>query len=94
LSIGHTTIIDLLYRKRIKANYQDIDTFSCTHFKGIEVLSNLMTIVGKINLINECFISKAIGIKDFHEILKKHLRNVNNEIIKNRFETIKHILRE
>jgi uncharacterized protein (UPF0332 family) len=28
-SLGNTTIMDLLYRKRIKANYQDIDTFSC-----------------------------------------------------------------
>jgi hypothetical protein len=91
-SLGHTTIMDLLYRKRIKANYQDIDTFSSIHFKGIEVLSNLGIIVNRLNLINEVYISKAIGIVKYQEMLDRHLIRVTDDPVKMRFETIKNIL--
>lgn len=90
-SIGHTTIIDLLYRKRIKANYQDIDTFSSVHFKGHEVLSNLGIIVNRINLINEAYIAKAIGISQYQEMLNRHLIRVTNDPVKMRFEAINNI---
>jgi len=90
-SIGHTTIIDLLYRKRIKANYQDIDTFSSVHFKGIEVLSNLGIIVNGINLINEVYIAKAIGIGQYQEMLNRHLIRVTNDPAKMRFKAINNI---
>lgn len=91
-SLGHTTIMDLLYRKRIKANYQDIETFSSKYFKGLEVLSNLSTIVSKLNLINETYVAKAIGIDKYENILSQHLKNVNNEIVQNRFEVTSSIL--
>jgi uncharacterized protein (UPF0332 family) len=90
-SIGHTTIIDLLYRKRIKANYQDIDTFSSIHFKGIEILSNLGIIVNRINLINEVYIAKAIGIGQYQEMLNRHLIRVTNDPAKMRFKAINNI---
>lgn len=91
-SLGHTTIMDLLYRKRIKANYQDIDTFSSIHFKGPEVLSNLGIIVNRLNLINEVYIAKAIGIGKYQEMLNRHLIIVTNDPVKMRFEAIKNIL--
>lgn len=91
-SLGHTTIMDLLYRKRIKANYQDIDTFSSIHFKGHEVLSNLGIIVNRLNLINEAYIAKAIGIGKYQEMLNRHLIIVTNNPVKMRFEAIKNIL--
>lgn len=91
-SLGNTTIIDLLYRKRIKANYQDIDTFSSIHFKGHEVLSNLGIIVNRLNLINEVYIAKAIGIGEYQNMLDRHLIRIKNNSVKMRFETIKNIL--
>jgi hypothetical protein len=81
--------MDLLYRKRIKANYQDIDTFSSIHFKGHEVLSNLGIIVNRLNLINEAYIAKAIGIGKYQEMLNRHLIIVTNNPVKMRFEAIK-----
>jgi hypothetical protein len=86
-ALGHTTIMDLLYRKRIKANYQDIDTFYSAQFKGLEVLTNLITIVSKLNLINETYIAKAIGLDNYEVMLNRHLKKVNNETIKARLET-------
>jgi hypothetical protein len=91
-ALGHTTIMDLLYRKRIKANYQDIDTFSSSQFKGIEVLASLNLVVGRLNLINETFIAKAIGLDNYETMLNKHLKMVNNETVRTRFETTKTII--
>jgi hypothetical protein len=89
---GHTTIMDLLYRKRIKANYQDIETFSSTQFKGLEVLTNLSSVVGRLNLINETYIAKAIGLDAYQNMLNRHLKKVKNETVEVRFETIKSIV--
>jgi hypothetical protein len=91
-SIGHTTILDLLYRKRIKANYQDIETFSSIHFKGIEVLNNLCVIVNRLNLVNETYTAKAIGIDKYEEILQRHLMKVTNSSVEERYKTIKSII--
>jgi hypothetical protein len=91
-SLGHTTIMDLLYRKRIKANYQDIDTFSSNHFKGLEVLTNLSTVVGRLNLVNETYIAKAVGLQNYEAMLNRHLRKVNNDTVAARFETIRTII--
>lgn len=90
--LGHTTIMDLLYRKRIKANYQDIDTFSSSQFKGIEVLANLSAVVSRLNLINETYIAKAVGLDNYEAMLDRHLKKVNNETVKERFKTIRTII--
>lgn len=87
-SLGHTTIMDLLYRKRIKANYEDIDTFSSSQFKGLEILTNLSAVVGRLNFINECYIAKAVGLDEYDAMLRRHLKNVTNDIVQSRFETI------
>ncbi len=91
-ALGHTTIMDLLYRKRIKANYQDIDTFSSTQFKGIEILTNLSAVVNRLNLINETYIAKAVGLDNYEAMLNRHLIKVNNDTVKARFETTNTII--
>lgn len=91
-ALGHTTIMDLLYRKRIKANYQDIDTFSSSQFKGLEVLTNLSAVVSRLNLINETYIAKAVGLDNYEAMLNRHLKKVNNDTVKTRFETTKTII--
>jgi hypothetical protein len=91
-SIGHTTIMDLLYRKRIKANYLDIDTFNSKDFKAEEVLVNLCGVINKLNLVNETFVAKAIGIENFHKLLTNHLELVSNEIVEKRYQTLKTII--
>jgi len=90
--IGYTTIMDFLYRKRIKANYLDIDTFNAEEFKGEEVLKDLCCVVDHLNLINETYIAKAIGLNEYEKMLNRHLKTVKNERAKHRFETIKTII--
>lgn len=92
-SIGPTSIIDFLYRKRIKGNYQDIETYNSPHFKGEIVLKSLIKIVDRINLVNETYISKAIGFKEFNEIASFHLSRVDNAKLRNRLITIETILK-
>ncbi|WP_299706869.1 hypothetical protein [uncultured Pontibacter sp.] len=87
-SLGHTTIMDLLYRKRIKANYDDIDTFNYNGFKGLDVLNSLCCITNRLNLVNECYIAKAIGIEQYTSILSNHLKRVKNNIVEERLNTV------
>lgn len=87
-SIGITSIMDILYRKRIKANYQDIDVFTYEKLKANDVLASLCNIVDRINLINESYIAKAIGDKMFNEIVDKHLKKVANSILEKRRNTV------
>ncbi len=91
-SIGNTTIMDLLYRKRIKANYLDIEIFNSKEFKAEEVLNNLCQVINRLNLVNEVYVAKAIGIDKYESMLKKHLNSVKNEIAETRFRTIKSII--
>lgn len=91
-SIGYTTIMDFLYRKRIKANYLDIETFNAKEFKGEEVLDNLCSVVNRLNLTNEVYIAKAISITEYENMLNRHLKLVNNEIVTTRLNTIKVII--
>jgi hypothetical protein len=87
-TLHNITILDLLYRKRIKANYQDIDTFTSEKLKGKEILNNLIHIVECINMTNEVLIAKAIGVSEFERIKNNHLKVVENDILKKRFEFI------
>lgn len=87
-SLGHTTIMDLLYRKRIKANYDDIDTFNYSDFRGIDVLNSLCCITNRLNFVNECYVAKAIGIEQYTSILRNHLKRVKNNIVAERLNTV------
>jgi hypothetical protein len=60
--LGPTSILSLLYRKRIKANYQDIDTFLHPELDAGRVFNALSRSVGAMNFVHEAFIARAIGI--------------------------------
>ena len=55
--LGRTSLLSLLYRKRIKANYRDIDTFLSPKIDGSSIFSSLEQIVDSINLIHEAMIA-------------------------------------
>ena len=91
-SVGITSIMDILYRKRIKANYQDIEVFTYEKLKGKDVLTNLCNVVDRINLINETYIAKAIGLKKHTEFVDSHLKKVSNSILVRRHEIVTAII--
>lgn len=87
-----TNILHLLYRKRIKSNYQDIDSFTYEDLKADYIHKSLIGIVKKMNLVHEMYIYKMIGSHkyiDFYEeykngndlnFLDKRIKLINNEI--------------
>jgi uncharacterized protein (UPF0332 family) len=91
-SIGITSILDILYRKRIKANYQDIDVFTYEKLKGKDMLANLCNVVDRMNLVNETYITKAIGLKKYKEIVDKHLNRTPNATLQKRYEIVAAII--
>lgn len=62
-SLGKTSWLCLFYRKRIKSNYRDIDTFLSPDFATSQVLNGLAEFVCVYNLANEINIANHLGIK-------------------------------
>ena len=86
--IGNTSLLNLLYRKRIKANYQDIDTFNFEGIKSVQINRCLNNVVFNINLTHESMIYKAIGFDDFNSIYQDFCRGRETDFLDKRFEMI------
>lgn len=70
--------MDLLYRKRIKSNYDNIDPFLSEEFEGGPlVLKCICNIVYQLNYAFETYICKAIGTDYFSEIVEANYKNYN-----------------
>jgi len=67
--LGHTNLLSLLYRKRLKSNYRDIDTFLSEHLNATTLFNSIVNIANIFNLIHESYIIKAIGQTRYGEIL-------------------------
>jgi hypothetical protein len=63
-ALGMTSWLCLLYRKRIKSNYRDIDTFLSPRFDTEAVLGGLITFTNVFNLINEINIVNHLGSQE------------------------------
>lgn len=63
-SLGKTSWLCLLYRKRIKSNYKDIDTFLSEDFATRYVLEGLLRFTDVFNFVNEINVCKSIGIEE------------------------------
>ena len=68
--VENTTLLHLLYRKRIKANYKDIDTFLSEIIDSEQICDDLAAIVWRVNSVLEYYISRYIGIKKIKETYK------------------------
>lgn len=88
-SIGNTTILHLLYRKRIKSNYKDINTFISGENQSKKIHESLINIVNKLNFINECYIYKTIGSKKFLEFYEEFIKQEKIPFLEERVQIIK-----
>jgi hypothetical protein len=79
-AIPETTIFNIMYRLRIKANYHDIETFMNADIDFKLFHEYLGNIVHYMNFIHEAYIHKAIGDMAY----KKILFDFNGHIIENR----------
>lgn len=69
--VGPTSLLSLLYRKRIKANYRDIDTFLHADLEPISLYQDLLRVVGAVNFVHEVLIARAVGSAVLVEELQK-----------------------
>ena len=59
-ALGPTSILSLLYRKRIKANYRDIDSFLHEGLEPVPLYEHILRVVGAINYVHEVFIARVM----------------------------------
>lgn len=85
-SLHDTTILDLLYRLRIKSNYEDIQTFINADIDFKKLHKSICYIVEYINFVHEAYLAKCIGYKKFSELVNEFPCHFKTNIIKDRFE--------
>ncbi|MBI9070137.1 MAG: hypothetical protein JEY94_00975 [Melioribacteraceae bacterium] len=90
-NLGYTSIMSLLYRKRIKSNYRDIETFLCEELNVDEVYKYLIAITSSINIVHESFIMKGLGETQYISLYQK-LNDEIKEIIFKRSSAISKII--
>lgn len=67
-SLGRTSLLSLLYRKRIKSNYQEIDTFLNPNIDAAQLFTDLIHVVTCLNLIHEAVIAQALGLPTYGDL--------------------------
>lgn len=78
--LGPTSLLSLLYRKRIKANYKDIDTFLNDEIEPTSLYDNLLCVVGAVNFVHEVLIAKAVGGSFLEEELRRLPLNIRDRV--------------
>lgn len=85
---GPTTLLCFLYRKRIKANYRDIDTFTAEGFDPTRIGQALETIVRSLALTHETFIAARLGREWYRDLAEKYLASCESDGLSSRKETV------
>lgn len=70
-TIPETTLLNLIYRLRIKANYHDIQTFINADIDFEKFHKYLGEIIDYMNFVHEAYILKVLGEDKFKVILQK-----------------------
>lgn len=86
--LGYTSLLSLLYRKRIKSNYRDIDTFLSEHLDAATLFNSIVYVVNIINLIHETFIIKGIDRIRYQQMLNR----IDYDFVRERYRIIDSIL--
>lgn len=90
-TIPETSIFNLLYRLRIKANYRDIESFINADIDFKSFHSSLGEIIYYLNFVHEAYIVKAIGKEAFEKILYEFPSHLTDQTVLKRYEIIKNI---
>lgn len=89
-----TTLFHFLYRMRLKANYQDIQTFIEAEIDFVEFHNCLQAVVGYLNFVHESYVAKCLGRDEFNELVYSFpCHPSTNPVVVERWEgAIKNIL--
>lgn len=88
-TLPQTTILHLLYRLRIKANYHDIESFIHADIDFKKFHSHIGELVFYLNYIHESYIVKIIGESNYLNILNGFSKHLNEDTAVKRFEKMK-----
>ena len=69
-ALGPTTVLSILKRKRIKANYREIDTFLSTEISGRGVLTGLVRVVHAFAFVHEAALAAVVSQGEFAELTR------------------------
>ncbi|MEN9281536.1 MAG: hypothetical protein RL594_471 [Bacteroidota bacterium] len=69
--IGPTSVISYLYRKRIKANYDDVDVFHNDMINAPLLNHDLQMIVRSFSVVHEAMIARKVGKIAFSELVNQ-----------------------
>lgn len=67
--LGPTSLLSLLYRKRLKANYRDIDTYLSPAIDAPRLYRDVLQTVQATNFVHELFVTRALGNRALREVL-------------------------
>ncbi len=90
-TIPETTILNMIYRLRIKANYNDIETFVNADIDFQTFHQSLGNIIFYLNFVHEAYIHKVIGGVEYEKILNDFKAHMNSEKSLKRYDIIKAI---
>lgn len=86
--IKETNILHLLYRKRIKSNYREIDSFTYENLKADYIHKSLIGIVKSLNFVHEMYIYKMIGSDKYLEFYQEYTKGRELDFLDRRIEKI------
>lgn len=87
-SIPETTLLNILYRLRIKANYHDIETFINADIDFMQFHKCLGNIVFYLNFVHEAYLHKCIGDENYRKILYDFSGHILDDRAKYRYEQL------
>lgn len=87
-TIPETTLLNIMYRLRIKANYHDVETFMNADIDFKTFHECLSCIVDYLNFVHEGYICKVIGNEAYEKILNGFPSHLNESTAKKRYDII------
>ncbi|MEK6616561.1 MAG: hypothetical protein AABZ32_10705 [Bacteroidota bacterium] len=78
-SLPETTILNIMYRLRIKANYHDIETFVNADIDFKKFHECLGNIIDYLNFVHEAYVVKVIGDVEYKKILDGFPSHLNKD---------------
>lgn len=86
-TIPVTTLLNLMYRLRIKANYHDVEAFIHADIDFHRFHDSLGSIISYLNFVHEAYVLKVIGRNDFEKILHGFPNHLNASTAVKRYQT-------
>jgi hypothetical protein len=87
-SIPETTLLNMMYRLRIKANYHDIETFMNAEIDFKLFHEYLGNILHYLNFVHEAYVHKAIGDDSYQKILNDFKGHILETRAKSRYNDL------